>query len=234
MLHWNPVNAEALERLARRVPLDASSRILDVGCGRAELLIRLIEERGARGIGVDPHTEVIDVARAEAGARLARGMLELRCERFDPDRVQGAPFDLAIGLGASHAAGGYVSMLETFRALLRPRGHALVGEGYWRRPPPAGYLDAIDATADEMTTHAGNMERARGGGYEVVESVEATAADWSRYEDTYAANLMAHLAAHPDDPDAPGMRGHIERWRAAYLEWGRHTLGFAVYLLRAE
>ncbi|HET8831838.1 MAG TPA: class I SAM-dependent methyltransferase, partial [Casimicrobiaceae bacterium] len=46
--YCNPISAAKIERLLDLLPLDASSRVLDLGCGRAELALRIIERYGAR------------------------------------------------------------------------------------------------------------------------------------------------------------------------------------------
>jgi hypothetical protein len=47
----------------------------------------------------------------------------------------------------------------------------------------------------------------------------------------YAA-ARAWLADNPDDPQAPDVRARTEMQRAAYMTFGRHTLGFGLYLFR--
>jgi SAM-dependent methyltransferase len=230
---WNPIAADALERLALRALPPAGGFVLDVGCGQAELLIRVIERSGARGLGIDPHAAALEHAEREAARRVPGERVTFRAERFEAATLPASAFDLVSCVGSCHAAGGYARALDVFRRLLKPRGFVLVGDGYWKQSPAPDYLAAIGATADETTPLEGQIEAAAAGGYEVVESALASPDDWSRYEDTYAANIRAFVAAHPEDPDAAGMSAHIEAWRAAYLEWGRATLGFAVHLLRA-
>ena len=46
--YCNPISAAKVERLLDLLPLDASSRVLDLGCGRAELSLRIIERFSCR------------------------------------------------------------------------------------------------------------------------------------------------------------------------------------------
>ena len=41
--YCNPIEAAKIERLLDLLPLDETSRVLDLGCGRAELALRIIE-----------------------------------------------------------------------------------------------------------------------------------------------------------------------------------------------
>ena len=62
--YCNPISAAKIERLLDLLPLDESSRVLDLGCGRAELALRIIERFGSHG-GRDRQL----VADARRGAR---------------------------------------------------------------------------------------------------------------------------------------------------------------------
>jgi SAM-dependent methyltransferase len=206
--------------------------VLDVGCGRAELLLRIIERFGCTGVGVDVNAVAVAAAKKAAARRTPPGALALRAEPFDPLAFAPDSFDLVACVGSCHAIADYETVLRTLPRLLRPGGSLLVGEGYWKRPPPPAYLDFLGCPADAYETHEGNVALAERAGLEVTRHREATDAEWTAYEDAYAANVERFLAAHPDDPDAAQFRSRIDAWRDAYLRWGRTTLGFGLYLLR--
>jgi len=46
--YCNPISAAKIEKVLDLLPLDGSSRVLDLGCGRAELALRIIERFGDR------------------------------------------------------------------------------------------------------------------------------------------------------------------------------------------
>ena len=46
--YCNPMSSGKIERLLDLLPLDDSSRVLDLGCGRAELALRIIERFGSQ------------------------------------------------------------------------------------------------------------------------------------------------------------------------------------------
>jgi hypothetical protein len=41
-----------------------------------------------------------------------------------------------------------------------------------------------------------------------------------------------YVRSHPDDPDVPGLLCQVAKERAAYLRWGRDTVGWAIYVFR--
>lgn len=229
---WNPVSLSRLDGWTDGLGLTGSSRILDVGCGRAEFLLRTVARSGCEGTGVDLLVPVIDAARREAARRGLAGRIFLHGESFDPGRFAPGSFDLAVCLGATHAVSDFEQALRVLSRLVRPGGALLVGEGYWRRKPPPEYLAFLQAEPEELLTHEGNLALAETLGLEVVRAHRATESEWSLYEDTYADNVLRFVTENPDDPEADAMRRRIENWRGAYLRWGRRTLGFGLYQFR--
>jgi|SRR2546422_10591742 len=49
----NPVNEDRLERLYDLLELKQGARVIDVGCGKGEMLIRLAEKYHVKGLRVD-------------------------------------------------------------------------------------------------------------------------------------------------------------------------------------
>src|SRR4051794_12348670 len=69
MAFHNPLSSLAIATLLDLLPLDSGDRVLDVGCGRGELLLRIAEHTGAAGLGIDTSEEQIATARQEAAER---------------------------------------------------------------------------------------------------------------------------------------------------------------------
>jgi SAM-dependent methyltransferase len=228
---WNPLPRDATLRVADAIPLGPRSRVLDVGCGPATLLLRLLERSGARGVGVDVAEEALAIARANAQGRVDSSRLEFRAEPFDAAAFENESFDAALCIGSTHAAGGLAGTLRALRRILVPGGAALVGEGHWIGEPDPAYLAFLGAARDELMDHAGNLAAAEREGFEVAESVVTDRASFDAYEDRYAENVARFVAAHPSDPDADAFARRIAAWRDAYVRWGRSTLGFALYSL---
>ena len=66
MLFNSPFSSEKADRLIGLLPLDSESRVLDVGCGTGEFLVRVIEKFGAQGTGVDIDPTSLEIARRKA------------------------------------------------------------------------------------------------------------------------------------------------------------------------
>ncbi len=195
--------------------------MLDVACGRAEVLRRVAERFDVEAIGYDTDAALIDSGPPG---------LDLQGRDSPPP----GPFDVVLCIAASHALGGFPDALGALRELVRPGGELLLGEGYWRRPPSADYLEALGgASADELPDYRGLMRAAEDAGLTPLHSSVASEADWDRYEWRLIINAERWAAAHPDDPGAEVLRERARRARERMtMPGGRETLGFALVLLR--
>ena len=226
----NPIGAEKLDRMLGLLDLTPGARVLDIGCGKGELMVRMMERYSVAAVGVDTNPHFVKEARARAAARVPKGTLELHERDFASFPVAPGSFVAAACIGSTHACGGYRQALRALRDAVCPGGHVLVGEGYWKRDPPPEYLTALDAGRDDYNDHAGNIAAAAAEGLIPLYATVSSDDDWDHYEGLYASAVERFVMEHPDDPDAEAMKERIRRWRDAYLRWGRETLGFGVYL----
>jgi hypothetical protein len=145
----------------------------------------------------------------------------------------GDDYDLVMSIGAREIHGPLEEALAHLATRARPSGLVLLGDGYWKRPPSAEYLDAFGAHASYLRTLEETFAAGSTVGLEPLETVVSSDDDWDRYEDTWAANGEGRAAAHADDPDAPELREWIGGGRDRYrVKGGRETLGFALFLYR--
>ncbi|MCU1430649.1 MAG: Methyltransferase type 12 [Actinomycetia bacterium] len=222
-------DARASELVGSLQPL-AGARVVDFGCGWAELLLRLVEaEPAARGIGVD--TDTVALARGRANAA-ARGLdARVRLVEADVTEWHGDPPDVAIAIGSSHAWGGTRAALEAMRAQLRPGGRLLFGDGIWEQPPSEDALSALGATADEFRSVAALVDLAMVCGFRILALSVANGDEWDSFESRWCAGRERWLLAHPDAPDAEAVREMLDEHRHGWLHGYRRVLGFAYLTL---
>ena len=134
-----PLSEARADDLVARMQAAQPATILDLGCGRGELLLRALAAMpGTRGIGVD--TDATELARAAHRAK-ELGVAE-RCELVHADAASwSADADAVIVSGASQAFGGYAPMFAALRERLTAGGLAIVGEAVWAVAPTRARAD---------------------------------------------------------------------------------------------
>jgi SAM-dependent methyltransferase len=230
----NPADDAKLARLVRLLRLERGARVIDIASGKGEFLVRLAEAYGVSAIGVDisPFT-VADATRRAAGRVPGADVkfVQMDGAHYRPGRPR--EFRAASCIGASWVFGGHRGTLEALIGLTEPGGWVIAGEPFWLREPAAEYLEAIGERREAFGSHAGNVETGERLGLHLVHTLVSSPDDWDVYEGLqwYAAEQYAR--AHPDDPDVPELTARVALQKAAYLRWGRDTVGWAIYLFRA-
>ena len=228
--YCNPLPAAKVERVLELLPLDTMTRVLDLGCGRAELALRIIEKFGSSVVAVDHSPPMLDAARERAQWTGALGKLHLDDTDIRDFRADPQTFHLTVMLGADGIPGGMPGICRQLKVWTKPGGYLLIGEGYWRKKPPPDYLALLGTAESGHLDHHGNVQAGINAGLIPLHAVTASHDDWDEYEWKYARSIERYAGEQPDDPEVPAMLERIRRWRDGYLRWGRDTLGFALYL----
>ncbi len=228
----NPLFESHLRLLGELAGAGPGTRILDLACGKGELLCRWAEWFGAGGVGVDLSEVFLGAAveRASAlGVSDRVSFVHADAAGYEPER---ASFDVACCIGATWIGNGIGGTVDLLLRGLRDRGHILIGEPYWIDPPPAEALQAFGFAPDDFVSLEGTVGRIESAGLDLVEMVHANHDSWDRYEAMHWPTITDWLEANPDDPDWQAMRRFLDDSRSTYLAWGRRYLGWGVFVTR--
>lgn len=229
----NPIFGATIDRALAVLTLPDNARVIDIGCGKGELAVRIARRWGGRGTGVDAVDSsalmIEETKRRGAGAPVNAVLAD--AGTFVAAAAD-ASYDGAACVGSSHALGGAVPALSAIARLLRPGGEAIIGEGVWESEPSPDYLKATGMTAGEMPTIPDWTTAAEAAGLMVRWLVTASTREWDEYEWAHARGIEDFAEKNPQHPDAPTMLARSRAWRSAYLAGGRGTLGFALMVCR--
>jgi SAM-dependent methyltransferase len=223
----NPTSREKLLLLGERLGLGPQSRVLDIASGRGGPALLLAGEYGCawRGIELSPDFHAVAIERiADAGLadRVTFDLGDAAKSTHEPES-----YDAALCLGASFVYGSLAETVDALAPAVRPGGHVVVGEPYWRRLPlPDDYEDRDEP----WTTLEGTVVIFETSGLRVVSVIASSQDDWDRYETLHWQAVERWLAEHPDDPDSDEIRARHERHKRNYVRHQREHLGWAIFV----
>jgi SAM-dependent methyltransferase len=229
----NPVDETRLEHLYDLLELKPNATVIDIGCGKGEMLIRLVEKYDIRGLGIDKSPYCVREAEKRKRQRIPRvdlKFLEMDGVQYKPE--SGESLDLAMCVGATWIYGGYRNTVKALGGMTRPSGFVMVGEPFWRTNPPQEYLQSEGLSADSFDTHHGNVTTGESEGLRLVYTLVSSEKDWDRSEGLHWYTAAEYALTHPKDPDLEDLLGRDSKEKESYLRWGREVLGWAIYLFR--
>ncbi|MFI0963742.1 SAM-dependent methyltransferase [Streptomyces sp. NPDC021080] len=223
-----PVDDDSVRRLLRRGVPRGDERVLDLGCGGGEWLLRaLAANPHLYAEGVDLSEDALEQARLGAIELGVQERLVLHHEKAE-DFVSARPFDLVLSVGATHAFGGLLPTLAAARSHLAPGGRVLIGEGFWDRAPSQEAVEMFGDLADLATT----VDRVVADGWTPVDGHVSTRRELDDYEWACWGSLASWALDHPADPDSPHLLTTATARRSEWLRVYRDAWGFVCLILR--
>ena len=175
----NPLSVDKLLLLGDICRVGKLTRLLDLACGKGELLCLFARDLGASGVGIDMHAPFLADARARATELgVERAVTFVEGDAGNPPEL-GGRFDIVSCIGATWIGDGLSGTLELMGRWVVPSGWLLVGEAYWAEPPPP-HVKQKHETGQGFADLAGTLDRFEVAGVDLVEMVLASPEDWDR------------------------------------------------------
>lgn len=231
----NPITTEKLALLGEVLHLKPESTVLDLACGKGELLATWARAHRLRGTGVDISTIFCAAARERAVELGVADRVDIvhgdASDHVSPDRV-----DIAICCGATWIGNGVDGTVALLERSLAPGGLMLIGEPFWRSDPPTqeAVRGSHASTKEEFDSLPDLVSRFGRLGYDVVEMVLADEDSFDRYVAAQWLNLRAWLDANPKDEMTEQVRDLLDRAQLEYVTYQRRYLGWGVFALKAR
>jgi SAM-dependent methyltransferase len=228
----NPLTSEKLATLGEALHLEPGSTMLDLACGKGELLCTWARDHKIGGTGVDISTIFLRSARqraAELGVADSVTFIHDDASGY----VARESVDIAACIGATWIGPGVAGTIELLGRSLRPGGLMLIGEPYWRLDPPdeETVIGSHVNRKDEFRSLPALLAQFRELGWDVVEMVLADQDSWDRYAAAQWLNLRRWLDANPDDELAGQVREELDTAPVQYAKYQREYLGWGVFAL---
>ena len=129
----NPLAEEDVDEMIEALELEPNAHVLDLGCGKAEILMRIVERfPDVRATGLDNSPAILAEARRQAESRVPEAkvvLLEQDVREYAPEP---GSFDLVVSTGGVAFRGGVGGTLAVLAGFVASGGKLLFGEGYWR------------------------------------------------------------------------------------------------------
>jgi len=229
----NVMTEQKFERFCQLLNVPKGSRVLDIACGKGEVLVRLAENYGISGVGVDLSPFCIKDCKDKHLQRVPETdlkFIELDGAEYRPE--SGELFDVTMCLGASWVFENHAGTLTALKQMTQSGGLVVVGEPFWLKEPDAEYLEATSMTRDSFRSHEENVYQGEEMGLTCLYTLVSNKDDWDHYETLQWWAVDNYIQSHSDDPDIKELLERTKTAKENYLKWGRETINWGVYIFR--
>ena len=228
--HMNPFSAEKIQLIGEICGLRPEQTILDLACGKGEMLCQWSSRFGIKATGVDSQAPFLDVAKQRSEELNVSDRLSfVQAEAAGYLKEHTETFDLVSCIGATFVGGGFSGTL----AIMKPARKGsdsllLVGEPFWLQPPPA---DANTGWGESSSLES-ILEQSENADLEIIEMVLANDDDFDRYEASQWKAISDWLHDNPNAAVSQEYSEQMKKRRLNYLRNARSYLGWGIFVLR--
>jgi hypothetical protein len=158
--------------------------------------------------------------------RSLEGLIDVRTTDAASFDLEPESYDVAMAIGTCFIWGHIEDAAHALVPAVKRGGYLALGEPYWRSEPPQG----VDG--DPFVSLPETVARLESAGVHLTGIIAAGQDDWDRYESLHLRAVEEWLGANPAHPDAAAIRDRHRASLAAYLDYRRPLLGWAILVAR--
>lgn len=231
----NPIAEDKLNEIINLLDIKPEDIIVDIGGGTGDVLLKMIQNSGAKGILIDTNEQLIEQRRKASKSLIDAEKLILITENAKTyiKELESESIDCFVCIGASYVFDGYLNLMKAITPYLKPGGFILVGEEFWMKKPSKEYLDILGAEESESGYHYENIETPEKLGLTYLYSHVASEYDWNKFEGTYFLEEELKALDLPENQRKEFLQ-QLRTFRNVQFRFGRSTMGFGLYLFAKE
>lgn len=210
----SPISPMNFQNIVQALDLKETDAVLDIGCGKGELLFSIQKTYNCICVGLDKSADQIEKARIRCGSNERIELSVSDIDTFPRERK----YDMVSCFGTWYGFPG-LSLMEEFA---KPGALYLYGLNYWRKDPHGRYESrfGIDVTEQGFKTLELQIKHFYDLGFEVLYMYTNTKQEYDYYQSSFWRNRSYDTA---DD----NRQSKID-----YVNWIREYHGWSAWLLR--
>lgn len=225
----NPTSIEKIMKLGRVLRLNENSRVIDFGCGYAEMLLKWANEFGISGIGIEIRQKVCDRAKEKINENGLDEKIRVFCGIGSEYRFEENKYDAATCIGATFIWSGFQSAIQAMKPAIKTGGRLAIGEAYWlKKDIPAELAERMPGT----TTESDILKIARQEGFDFEFIIRSSYDDWDNYETSNWLGGLQWIEENPNHPQRQDMLDMVRSEQDLYINYTREYVGWAIYVLK--
>ena len=226
--YCSPINDEMVDEISHLMRLEPGMTIVDLGCAKAEILIRMADLCQVKAYGADVSELYLREAQEAISQRVPAADISLIQQDVANYAYEPDSFDAVMCVNSSELYQTYDKAIMEIAKYARPGGMVLMGDYYWRGESKSDLGDSFTVTKD----YTGAIEIGLQEGLTPLFASICTQVDLDRYIWSQSYAVEMHAVDNLDDEDNALMLNRARTMRNMYIEYGHETLGFGLFLFR--